>query len=107
MDSALNSGLESVSQIEYGLKSPQTIREQVRQWAVEDAKTKADSLAKAFWMKLGKIYSVEYLNRSPITAYSSVLKSGYIVNTLMVEDNSYQQQQVKVTDDIKIVFLLE
>lgn len=107
MDSALNAGLVSVSQIEYGLKSPQAIREQVRGRAVEDAKTKAESLAKAFGMKLGKIYSVEYLNRSPITAYSTTLKSGDIVNASMMEDNSYQQQQVKVTDDIKVVFLLE
>ncbi|MCV5446410.1 SIMPL domain-containing protein, partial [Escherichia coli] len=58
MDTALKAGLESVSQIEYGLKSPQVIKEQARLNAVEDAKTKAESLAKAFGMKLGKVYSV-------------------------------------------------
>ena len=65
MDTALKAGLESVTQIEYGLKSPQVIKEQARLGAVADATSKAESLAKAFGMKLGKVYSVEYRNSSP------------------------------------------
>ena len=111
MDTALKAGLESVSQIEYGLKSPQVIKEQARVNAVEDAKTKAESLAKAFGMKLGKVYSVEYRNASPITAYSRNLK---VVQAMAMAapaadmaDNSYQQQQITVSDNIEAVFLLE
>ncbi|CAJ1854370.1 SIMPL domain-containing protein [Aeromonas veronii] len=111
MDTALKAGLESVSQIEYGLKSPQVIKEQARLNAVEDAKTKAESLAKAFGMKLGKVYSVEYRNASPITAYSRNLK---VVQAMAMAapaadmaDNSYQQQQITVSDNIEAVFLLE
>ncbi len=111
MDTALKAGLESVSQIEYGLKSPQVIKEQARLNAVEDAKTKAESLAKAFGMKLGKVYSVEYRNASPITAYSRNLK---VVQAMAMSapaadmaDNSYQQQQITVSDNIEAVFLLE
>ena len=37
MDTALSAGLESVSQIEYGLKSPQIAKEQARLAAVADA----------------------------------------------------------------------
>ncbi|XEI31565.1 SIMPL domain-containing protein [Aeromonas veronii] len=111
MDTALKAGLESVSQIEYGLKSPQVIKEQARLNAVEDAKTKAESLAKAFGMKLGKVYSVEYRNASPITAYSRNLKE---VQAMVMAapapdmaNNSYQQQQIMVSDNIEAVFLLE
>ncbi|WP_180349320.1 SIMPL domain-containing protein [Aeromonas veronii] len=111
MDTALKAGLESVSQIEYGLKSPQVIKEQARLNAVEDAKIKAESLAKAFGMKLGKVYSVEYRNASPITAYSRNLK---VVQAMAMAapaadmaDNSYQQQQITVSDNIEAVFLLE
>lgn len=43
MDTALEAGLESVSQIEYGLKSPQVIKEQARLGAVADATSKAGS----------------------------------------------------------------
>ncbi|MBL0626379.1 SIMPL domain-containing protein [Aeromonas jandaei] len=109
MDTALKAGLESVSQIEYGLKSPQTVKEQARLGAVEDAKSKAESLAKAFGMKLGKVYSVEYRNASPIPVYSQNLR----VKTMMAAPaadmaaNSYQQQQITVTDNIDAVFLLE
>ncbi|WP_438405224.1 SIMPL domain-containing protein, partial [Aeromonas hydrophila] len=100
-----------VSQIEYGLKSPQVIKEQARLNAVEDAKTKAESLAKAFGMKLGKVYSVEYRNASPITAYS---RNVNVVQAMemaapepdMAESNS-QQQQITVSDNIEAVFLLE
>lgn len=111
MDTALKAGLESVSQIEYGLKSPQVIKEQARLNAVEDAKTKAESLAKAFGMKLGKVYSVEYRNASPITAYSRNLKE---VQAMVMAapapdmaNNNYQQQQIMVSDNTEAVFLLE
>lgn len=108
MDTALKAGLESVSQIEYGLKSPQTIKEQVRVGAVEDAKTKAESLAKAFGMKLGKVYSVEYRNNTPMPIYSRALKAAAMAAPAAdMMENSYQQQQISITDNVEAVFLLE
>ncbi|QHE45839.1 SIMPL domain-containing protein [Aeromonas salmonicida subsp. salmonicida] len=101
MDTALKAGLESVSQIEYGLKSPQIIKEQARIGAVEDAKNKAESPAKAFGMKLGKVYSVEYRNNTPMPIYSRALKAAAMM------ENSYQQQQISITDNVEAVFLLE
>ncbi|MGL4356428.1 MAG: SIMPL domain-containing protein [Aeromonas popoffii] len=108
MDTALKAGLESVSQIEYGLKSPQTIKEQARVGAVEDAKIKAESLAKAFGMKLGKVYSVEYRNNTPMPVYSRVLKEAVMAAPAAdMMENSYQQQQISITDNVEAVFLLE
>ncbi|MEH8143958.1 SIMPL domain-containing protein [Aeromonas hydrophila] len=107
MDTALKAGLESVSQIEYGLKAPQTIKEQARLGAVEDAKTKAESLAKAFGMKLGKVYSVEYRNNSPMPIYSRALKTAAMAPAADMMENSYQQQQITITDNVEAVFLLE
>ncbi|KFN18642.1 hypothetical protein A9R10_21395 [Aeromonas piscicola] len=108
MDTALKAGLESVSQIEYGLKSPQTIKEQARVGAVEDAKTKAESLAKAFGMKLGKVYSVEYRNNTPMPIYSRALKAAAMAAPAAdMMENSYQQQQISITDNVEAVFLLE
>ena len=109
MDTALKAGLESVSHIEYGLKSPQTIKEQARLAAVEDAKSKAESLAKAFGMKLGKVYSAEYRNSSPVPVYSRNLKALAMSAAPAADmvENSYQQQQITITDNIEAVFLLE
>jgi uncharacterized protein YggE len=108
MDTALKAGLESVSQIEYGLKSPQTIKEQARVGAVEDAKTKAESLAKAFGMKLGKVYSVEYRNNTPMPIYSRALKAAAMAAPAAdMMENSYQQQQISITDHVEAVFLLD
>ncbi|MBL0456243.1 SIMPL domain-containing protein [Aeromonas enteropelogenes] len=109
MDTALKAGLESVSHIEYGLKSPQTIKEQARHAAVEDAKSKAESLAKAFGMKLGKVYSAEYRNSSPVPVYSRNLKALAMSAAPAADmaENSYQQQQITITDNIEAVFLLE
>ena len=106
MDTALKAGLESVSQIEYGLKSPQVIKEQARLGAVADATSKAESLAKAFGMKLGKVYSVEYRNSSPMPVYSRAMKAAAAPAADMAE-NSYQQQQISITDNVEAVFLLE
>lgn len=108
MDTALKAGLESVSQIEYGLKSPQTIKKQARVGAVEDAKIKAESLAKAFGMKLGKVYSVEYRNNTPMPVYSRALKEAVMAAPAAdMMENSYQQQQISITDNVEAVFLLE
>lgn len=107
MDTALKAGLESVSQIEYGLKSPQIIKEQARIGAVEDAKNKAESLAKAFGMKLGKVYSVEYRNNTPMPIYSRALKDAAMAPAADMMENSYQQQQISITDNVEAVFLLE
>ncbi|OSM50533.1 hypothetical protein WH06_21700 [Aeromonas salmonicida subsp. salmonicida] len=107
MDTALKAGLESVSQIEYGLKSPQIIKEQARIGAVEDAKNKAESLAKAFGMKLGKVYSVEYRNNTPMPIYSRALKAAASCPAADMMENSYQQQQISITDNVEAVFLLE
>ena len=106
MDTALKAGLESVSQIEYGLKSPQVIKEQARLGAVADATSKAESLAKAFGMKLGKVYSVEYRNSSPMPVYTRAMKAAAAPAADMME-NSYQQQQISITDNVEAVFLLE
>ncbi|WOX46971.1 SIMPL domain-containing protein [Aeromonas sp. XH] len=105
MDTALKAGLESVSQIEYGLKSPQTIKDQARLGAVTDATSKAESLAKAFGMKLGKVYSVEYRNSSPVPVYSRAMKAAAPAADMM--ESSYQQQQISITDNVEAVFLLE
>ncbi|WP_167386711.1 SIMPL domain-containing protein [Aeromonas cavernicola] len=107
MDTALQAGLESVSEIEYGLKSPQTIKEQARLGAVEDAKRKAESLSKAFGMKLGKVYRVEYRNGSAMPLYSRNLKALAMADASAAVENSYQQQQITVTDNVEAVFLLE
>ncbi|MEN9586393.1 MAG: hypothetical protein RLZZ616_3399, partial [Pseudomonadota bacterium] len=91
-----------------GLKSPQTIKEQARVGAVEDAKIKAESLAKAFGMKLGKVYSVEYRNNTPMPVYSRALKEAVMAAPAAdMMENSYQQQQISITDNVEAVFLLE
>ncbi|WDF93199.1 SIMPL domain-containing protein [Aeromonas dhakensis] len=107
MDTALKAGLESVSQIEYGLKTPQAMKEQARLGAVEDARSKAESLAKAFGMKLGKVYSVEYCNNTPMPIYSRALKAAAMSPAADMMENSYQQQQISITDNVEAVFLLE
>ncbi|EIM1710323.1 TPA: SIMPL domain-containing protein [Aeromonas dhakensis] len=107
MDTALKAGLESVSQIEYGLKTPKAMKEQARLGAVEDARSKAESLAKAFGMKLGKVYSVEYRNNTPMPIYSRALKAAAMSPAADMMENSYQQQQISITDNVEAVFLLE
>ncbi|EKB28612.1 SIMPL domain-containing protein [Aeromonas dhakensis] len=107
MDTALKAGLESVSQIEYGLKTPQAMKEQARLGAVEDARSKAESLAKAFGMKLGKVYSVEYRNNTPMPIYSRALKAAAMSPAADMMENSYQQQQISITDNVEAVFLLD
>ena len=63
-------------------------------------------LAKAFGMKLGKVYSVEYRNSSPMPVYTCAMKA-VAAPCRRHDGNSYQQQQISITDNVEAVFLLE
>ncbi|MGY4013955.1 SIMPL domain-containing protein [Aeromonas molluscorum] len=107
MDAALKSGLESVSQIEFGLKDPQAAREQARVSAVQDARAKAESLAKAFGVTLGKVYSIEYRNAAPMPVYGRGLKMAAMAAAPEAADASYEQQEISITDNVEAVFLID
>ncbi|MFM4648992.1 SIMPL domain-containing protein [Aeromonas bivalvium] len=107
MDTALKSGLESVSQIEFGLKDPLAAREQARISAVEDARAKALSLAKAFGVTLGKVYSIEYRSATPTPVYARGLKMGAMAAAPEAADASYEQHEISISDNVEAVFLLD
>ena len=58
-------------------------------------------------MKLGKVYSVEYRNNTPMPIYSRALKAAAMSPAADMMENSYQQQQISITDNVEAVFLLE
>ncbi|KUE79953.1 SIMPL domain-containing protein [Aeromonas schubertii] len=106
METALGAGLETVSQIEYGLKDAKEEKEKVRLAAVEDAKAKAQSLANGFGAKLGKIYAVEYDAQQPAPVYGRNYKM-MAMAAPDAQENTYQQQSIVLSDRVEAVFLLE
>ena len=74
IDIALNSGLDTVNPIAYGVKDNARYLEQVRQRAIEDSQRKAASLAKAYGATLGKVHSIRYLSQDtfPQPSYNFV-----------------------------------
>ena len=64
IDIALEAGIGSVSNIEYGLKFSQELKDKARLNALADAKHKAQFLAKEFGVKLGEVHRIDYRSRS-------------------------------------------
>ncbi|MDO2950027.1 SIMPL domain-containing protein [Aeromonas simiae] len=107
IDTALAAGLESVSQVVYGLKNAQDAKDKVRLEAVNDAKHKAEMLAQSFGMKLGKVYSVEYRSAMPMPVYARSLKMMAPAAQNESADTGYQQQSITFTDSVDAAFTLE
>ena len=107
MDAALAAGLESVTQVEYGLKDAKSVREKVRLAAAADARDKAALLAQGFGVKLGKVYSIEYRTDAPTPVYSRSLKAMAAPPAAESADTSYQQQGITISDSVDAVFVLE
>ena len=62
MDSALQAGVQNISQVELASSRDEQHKLTAQQAAIEDSKTKAAKLAAAYGAELGAIYSINYFN---------------------------------------------
>ncbi|MGL5948772.1 MAG: SIMPL domain-containing protein [Aeromonas sp.] len=105
LDTALAAGLQSVANIEYGLKDAATAKIQARNVAVKDAAQKAEQLAQAFGAKLGAIYRVNYQTTHALPYMARSVKS--MAAMPEAAGDSYQQQTITLSDSVEAVYLLE
>ena len=105
IDSALKAGLNGVNNISYGVRDEQRYLGKVRQLAIDDSKGKANELAKAYGMTLGKLYSVSYEDKSTPPVVMAKMSAPPSPN--VADANSYLANQLQFTDTIRVVFMLE
>lgn len=104
VDAALAAGINTVSQIQYGVKDDSRYRLQVRERAIADSQQKASDLAKAYAAKLGSLYALSYRN-DPRSAPIYLQKMA--TNAAADAQASYLPEPVVFRDDIEVIYNLD
>ncbi|MDC0611136.1 oxidative stress defense protein [Vibrio sp.] len=101
IDTAIDSGINRVENIQLTVKDNEKYLEQARLLAIEDANQKALSLAKGFKRSLGAVWQVSYRNNQSSPVLIRTLSSeSKIVN------DSYQDSNIVVKDSVDVVYKL-
>ncbi|PKG78568.1 oxidative stress defense protein [Shewanella sp. Actino-trap-3] len=103
LDSALVEGINNVNNIELKSSQEAQIIAQARQAAINDAKQKAQSLAKGFGEQIAGVWQVRYFpqqSHQPEMYRASMKMNADVAQT-------YQQGQVTISDRIEVVFRLK
>ncbi len=102
LDSALESGLQEVTNIQFTLRDTKAAKLKARALAIKDSKDKAAQLAQAYDAKLGEVYSIKYQQADHRPVYRASVEmmekgdgGGYIQNEIVITD------QVNVTFDLQ------
>jgi len=103
LDSALVEGINRVNNIELKSSQEANIIAQARQAAIDDAKQKAQSLAKGFGEQISGVWAVRYLpQQSP---QPEMYRASMKMNADVAQ--TYQQGQVTISDRVEVIFRLK
>ncbi|MEH6464061.1 MAG: oxidative stress defense protein [Shewanella psychromarinicola] len=103
LDSALVEGINNVNNIELKSSQEAQIIAQARQAAINDAKQKAQSLAKGFGEQIAGVWEVRYFSQQP--HQPEMYRASMKMNADVAQ--TYQQGQVTISDRIEVVFRLK
>ncbi|MDX5629029.1 MULTISPECIES: oxidative stress defense protein [unclassified Brenneria] len=106
LDGALKSGLNEIRTVDLGVANPEVYRDKVRQKAIEQATSQAQSLAKGFNSTLGPIYSIRYhvTNYQPVPMARMFKTADVAVQSEAAQ--TYEQQTIHFDDQVDVVFEL-
>lgn len=102
IDTALKAGLNTVENIQYGVKEEGRYQLQARELAIADSKLKAAELAKSYEAKLGSIFAVGYASNQPESI--PMFKA---MSAAPGEAPSYLPEPVRFQDSVEVIFNLE
>ncbi|MDE1514686.1 MAG: oxidative stress defense protein [Vibrio sp.] len=102
LDIALESGINQVNRIQLKVRDQDKYQQQARMAAIEDAKQKAQSLAKGFERRLEGVWRVEYNTPSvePI-----MMRAANVSEKIDVSD-TYQDSSLLIRDRVDVVYKL-
>ncbi|MBF4243922.1 oxidative stress defense protein [Vibrio anguillarum] len=101
LDVALGEGINQVDNIQLKVRNQEQYQQQARLAAIQDANTKAQSLAEGFKLKLGDVWQIDYNSPSvqPIMMRAMVMDA-------KSESNSYQDSTLIIRDRVDVVYQL-
>lgn len=102
LTAVLESNIELIDALQYGVQSEEKWQLQVRGMAVQDSKQKAENLAELYQAKLGKIYSVNYQGNN----IRPMMKQVMLADSAPAQSSGYQLEKITISDRVSAVFLL-
>lgn len=102
LDIALESGINQVNSIQLKVRDQEKYQQQARMAAIEDAKLKAQSLAKGFERRLEGVWRIDYNTPSvePI-----MMRAANLSEKMDVAD-TYQESSLVIRDRVDVVYKL-
>ena len=106
MQSALDSKIDNIGQIEYKSSEEDELRAQARERAIQDSKNKAFTLAEAYDAELGPIHSISYYSSEPGPTPQFDRMQIESLSISQGASGEYLQDQLIFRDSIQVVFEL-
>lgn len=106
LDGALKANLNEIRSVELGVAKPEAYQEQVRQSAIKNAISQAESLAQGFGVKLGPVYSVRYHVASGHPEPVTRMFAAAAMDSNTSAAQTYEQQTIHFDDRVEVVFNL-
>ena len=105
IDTAINAGANSVNSVEFSLKDPQSYKDKVLVQAINDAKRKADIIAKTLGKNVVNVVSVNS-NNSYIEArtFNSMMYAKAADSAAVGASSPIQAGDISVKANVSIVF---
>lgn len=105
IDTAINAGANSVNSVEFSLKDPQSYKDKVLVQAINDAKRKADIIAKTLGKNVVNVVSVNF-NNSYIEArtFNSMMYAKAADSAAVGASSPIQAGDISVKANVSIVF---
>lgn len=103
LDGALGEGINRIRQVQLTSSEQLALKDKAREAAVNDAKHKADALAKSLGMRIDGVWQVRYRSSHPRPV---------MMNAQMRSDSAevaatYQDATMQIRDQVDIIFRLE
>ncbi len=102
LDLALNSGINQVDNIQLMVKDQEKYQQQARLAAIEDAKSKAQSLAEGFDKELKGIWRIDYNMSGTPRVLMSAMKMD-----ARAESSGYQDSSIVIRDRVDVTYQLD
>lgn len=103
LDLILANQLQQVNNIRFEIQDSGDLQLKARKLAIEDAKAKAEMLAKSFGAELGSIYQINYQQRNAVP----VLRAKSAMMMESAPNGGYLRDELTVRDEIEVVFTLK
>jgi hypothetical protein len=108
IDSAVKAGANLLNGISFDLSDPSALASKARANAIADARARAQELAAAFGVKVGKLLQIEEISGGPgVLPYANMGKGGLGGGGGVANAAPISQGQLSVMVSVKAVFTLE